>query len=405
MLIDLRGDGLNMYIFCPFIGCFCLICASFASDHSVFGKYYIVNKELSSLGQIFAVIPYLILKKIHSSKRASKDGQEYNKMEDQNDNIKIKPTILLGFLDFLYSFVFYFGDEIFGNKLQIYVLSSFVLFLMIFQKLILENRIYRHQIVAFLVFFVLDFVYIIIVILDKKLNYDIKQIIIIIFGNILLTLEIVYEKKIMKDSMIFLYKLCILVGVFSFCFTLITSITTTIIESNIDIADKNKIYSFNYKYYLEDVSGHVLLEIIAIVVYILFNCIQSIVQFIIIKHLSPNHILITYILFAIYHSILIKIQNIEISTLTTIFSFVLYILLFFVTFVFLEFIQLNFCGINKDITFKIGLRHDVNKYMQSFSEDEDKDENNEENENCQTIELNERNESATSSEIDTYNDE
>ena len=40
-------------------------------------------------------------------------------------------------------------------------------------------------------------------------------------------------------------------------------------------------------------------------------------------------------------------------------------------FIFLEIIQLNFCGINKDTNFKIGLRTEVDKYMKSFSSIDD----------------------------------
>ena len=123
-------------------------------------------------------------------------------------------------------------------------------------------------------------------------------------------------------------------------------------------------------------------------------------------------------MFAIYNSILIKIQKIEITQLTSIFSFVIYIIFFFVLFIFIEIIQLNFCGINKDITFKIGLRNDVDRYMQSFSSNEDeyknindKDKvnnntylNNEEKEEKKSTEMKERNMSIDSSDLESFED-
>ena len=102
------------------------------------------------------------------------------------------------------------------------------------------------------------------------------------------------------------------------------------------------------------------------------------------------------------------IQDIEITRLTLICTFILYIILFFALFIFLEIIQLNFCGINKDITFKIGLQSDVNRYMQTFNMKEDDLENNDnsnENEESKSIEMNERNISDKSSGLYSYNDE
>ena len=56
----------------------------------------------------------------------------------------------------------------------------------------------------------------------------------------------------------------------------------------------------------------------------------------------------------IYSSITLKIQNVQVNQLTFILSIIFSIISFFVQFIFLEIIQLNFCGINKDITFKLG---------------------------------------------------
>ena len=129
-------------------------------------------------------------------------------------------------------------------------------------------------------------------------------------------------------------------------------------------------------------------------------------QLLTIKYLTQSHVLITYIMLAIYYSILTKFQEIETTSLTLIFSFVFYIVGFFVLFIFLEIILLNFCGINKDITFKIGLQSDVNKYMQSFSADEDDIEVEKTGDKGEKLnEMKERNISATSSELESYENE
>ena len=105
-------------------------------------------------------------------------------------------------------------------------MSSNVLFLNMLQKFILETHIYRHHIASLIIFFVFDFAYVIIVLFDDKLNYDIKGIIFILLSNFFFSLEITYEKKLLNENNFSLYIICILVGVFSFCFNLIIYVYT-----------------------------------------------------------------------------------------------------------------------------------------------------------------------------------
>jgi len=421
MLIDLRTKGLNIYFLCPFIGSFCLIGAFFTSSKSIFGKYSISQNILVSISQIFAIIPYLIIKKmqknsvnnisnITGNKELYLNELEYQNIEEEKNIIKIWPTIILGFIYFLHSFLGYLGNDLFENKIVFYFLSSNVLFLNILQKFLLKIKVYRHQIASFIIFFFFDFIYVIIVLLDKKLNYDIKEIIFIFLSNFFFSLEITYEKKVLNQKNFNLYIICILMGVFSFGFYLISTIITTIINSKIDIEDKDKykVYLFNYKNYFKEIDDQIIFEVFKIFIFIILSCIFNVLQFLTIKNLSANHVLITYSMLSIYNSILMDIQDIEISRLTLTCTFILYIILFFALFIFLEIIQLNFCGINKDITFKIGLQSDVNRYMQTFNtkvDDLEKNDNSNENEESKSIEMNESNLSDTNSGLYSYNDE
>ena len=421
MLIDLRTKGLNIYFLCPFIGSFCLIGAFFTSSKSIFGKYSISQNILVSISQIFAIIPYLIIKKmqknsvnnisnITGNKELYLNELEYQNIEEEKNIIKIWPTIILGFIYFLHSFLGYLGNDLFENKIVFYFLSSNVLFLNILQKFLLKIKVYRHQIASFIIFFFFDFIYVIIVLLDKKLNYDIKEIIFIFLSNFFFSLEITYEKKVLNQKNFNLYIICILMGVFSFGFYLISTIITTIINSKIDIEDKDKykVYLFNYKNYFKEIDDQIIFEVFKIFIFIILSCIFNVLQFLTIKNLSANHVLITYSMLSIYNSILMDIQDIEISRLTLTCTFILYIILFFALFIFLEIIQLNFCGINKDITFKIGLQSDVNRYMQTFNtkvDDVENNDNSNEIEKSKSIEMNESNISDTNSGLYSYNDE
>ena len=386
MLIDLRTDGLNIYFLCPFIGCFCLIGASFSSGQSKFGKYPFLENILVSVSQIFAIVPYLISVKIKKESYMNTQKSNENKAKDKNalinddvdpeqSRIRIFDAVILGFSDFFHAILLYFGNDIFNNKFKFFFMSSNILFLTILQKYLLKNRIFRHQVASFIIFFGLDIIYLIIIFIDGLLKFNGFILIFIFVSNLFLSFEITYEKKILKNQYISFYRLCLFIGICSLIFNLIASIITTIVEFCLDNDDKYKIYLFNYKYYLEDVDDHVLVEIILIFVFVILNAVYNILQILTIKYLSPNHVLITHVMLAIYYSILIKFQEIETTTFTFIFSIVFQIICFFALFIFLEIIQLNFCGINKDSMLKRGLRTDVDKYMQSFSSNGDENDN------------------------------
>jgi hypothetical protein len=412
MLIDLRTEGLNIYFLCPFIGCFCLIGASFSSNQSKFGKYPFLQHILISISEILAVIPYLISNKI---KKKSLNNQlndkvdnlneksdiALNEIEEEKNKIKILDTVLLGFLIFLESFILNIGYDLFNNKFRYSFMTIYILFLIILQKYILDNKIYRYQMASFLLFLVFDSIYLAIIFIDKSLKYNALMLIFIFISNLIVSFVITYEKKILKNQFISVYKLCIFLGIFSLIFNIIASVITSIVSINVNVDGRDKIYLFNYKYYIEDVDDHVLKEIILIFVFVILNGVNNILQLLTIKYLSQNHVLITYIMLAIYYSILIKFQEIEIKTLTFAISIVFYLICFFILFIYLEIIQLNFWGISKDITIKKGFRSDVDKYMQSFSSDGEEDAD-KELIHVKNEETNDKTISLHKSELDSY---
>lgn len=411
MLIDIRTEVLNLYFLCPFIGCFCLIGSSLVSNNSIFGNYPFLKIILNAISKIFSFIPYLIYKKIKANSqekkiinKSSDDKLIFEKIETEKNNAKIWTYIFLGFIDFLYTFILYLGRDLFSNtKFKLYFMSSNILFLIIFQRCVLKGKIYRYQIASLIIFFILDAVYIIIVILDKILMYNMIEIIFICASNCLFMLELTCIKNMLNRNSTLLFRICILVGIFSLCFNLIATTITSLIEHYVDVKDKNKLYLFSYKYYLKAVGNNIVKEIILIFVFVVLNCIYNILQFLAIKYLSSNHVLITYIMLAIYSSIIMKIQNVEMTLLTFIFSIILYIIFFFVLFIFLDIIQLNFCGISKEMTNKLEFKSDVDKYMQSFSSIDDNEINNEISTNINSTEMDEKSNSVDSSDLDSNN--
>ena len=375
MLIDLRTEGLNIYFLCPFLCSFCLIGANFCSGQSVFGKYAGLRNILFSISQIIAIIPYFISMKIQRNKSYT-DSQGINEqiLQINNDNLeeysdfKIYQGVLLGFVNFLDYFVVYIGIDLFGIEYDLYLISTIILFLSFLQKYFFGKRIFRHQIAAMIIFFVFDIAFVIIIAFDNLLNYKLWHLFFIVISNLFFSFEMIYEKKILNNPEVSFYKLCFYLGIFSFTFNLIASIITNIIEYNIKTEDKYKIYLFNYKYYYEEVDDHVLVEIILIFVFVILNGVYNILQLLTIKYLSPNHVLITDIMLAIYESILTTFTDVETNNTTLIFSFILVIINFFALFIYLGIIQLNFWGLNVDVSFKKGVKSDVKRYMESFSE-------------------------------------
>ena len=375
MLVDLRTEGLNIYFLCPFLCSFCLIGANFCSGQSVFGKYAGLRNILFSISQIIAIIPYFISMKIQRNKSYS-DSQGINEqiLQINNDNLeeysdfKIYQGVLLGFVNFLDYFVVYIGIDLFGIEYDLYLISTIILFLSFLQKYFFGKKIFRHQIAAMIIFFVFDIAFVIIIAFDNLLNYKLWHLFFIVISNLFFSFEMIYEKKILNNPEVSFYKLCFYLGIFSFTFNLIASIITNIIEYNIKTEDKYKIYLFNYKYYYEEVDDHVLVEIILIFVFVILNGVYNILQLLTIKYLSPNHVLITDIMLAIYESILTTFTDVETNNTTLIFSFILVIINFFALFIYLGIIQLNFWGLNVDVSFKKGVKSDVKRYMESFSE-------------------------------------
>ena len=108
MLIDLRTEGLNIYFLCPFLGCFCLIAASFSSGQSVFGKYNTLENILVSFSEILAIIPYLISVKINNEsfmntqKSIEEKKELYNiNLDGENNRIRISQGLIIGSANFL----------------------------------------------------------------------------------------------------------------------------------------------------------------------------------------------------------------------------------------------------------------------------------------------------------------
>lgn len=390
MLIYFDSEGINIYFLFPFLCFFCAVGASFISSFSCFAKFPSLQNLVVSFGEMLAIIPYLLSLKIDrdtfqgNSKRNSINSSpsqtskslldkyqlEYNDYEEELSHVEFYHIILLGFLDFLQSFCTYFGNELFDNKYQLYLWSTYILFLCIFNKLLLHTRLYRHHIVSFIIFFILDILHTIIIILDKDIDYKKLQLIFLFISNLCFSFEIVFVKRLIEKSFISIFKLCFFLGLSTTFFNLTTSIITTIISyTKYNNNNKKSKVLFSYKDYFNDMGNYsIFIEILLILVFMILNGLYNIFQFVAIKYLSPNHVLITQLILALYYSIILQFSPNNINTITLIFSIIFHIICFITQLIFLEIIQLNFCGFNKDTKLHIGIRSDIDKINQNKEE-------------------------------------
>ena len=390
MLIYFDSEGINIYFLFPFLCFFCAVGASFISSFSCFAKFPSLQNLVVSFGEMLAIIPYLLSLKIDrdtfqgNSKRNSINSSpsqtskslldkyqlEYNDYEEELSHVEFYHIILLGFLDFLQSFCTYFGNELFDNKYQLYLWSTYILFLCIFNKLLLHTRLYRHHIVSFIIFFILDILHTIIIILDKDIDYKKLQLIFLFISNLCFSFEIVFVKRLIEKSFISIFKLCFFLGLSTTFFNLTTSIITTFISyTKYNNNNKKPKVLFSYKDYFNDMENYsIFIEILLILVFMILNGLYNIFQFVAIKYLSPNHVLITQLILALYYSIILQFSPNNINTITLIFSIIFHIICFITQLIFLEIIQLNFCVFNKDTKLHIGIRSDIDKINQNKEE-------------------------------------
>jgi hypothetical protein len=122
---------------------------------------------------------------------------------------------------------------------------------------------------------------------------------------------------------------------------------------------------FSYKDYFNEMKNYsIFIEIFLILVFMILNGLYNIFQFVTIKFLSPNHVLITQLILALYYTIILQFTDNSINNITLIFSIIFHIICFITQLIFLEIIQLNFCGINKDTKLHIRIRSDIDKVYQ-----------------------------------------
>ena len=378
MCINFNTEGINIYFLCPFACFFFLVLSSYASNESEFNKNPFVQNIIVSFGEMLSIIPHIISiiidnkiykKNTQSIEKSAKSNRkklgfeyEYNNSEDDIPKITVYQMLYLGFIDCLQSLCFFYGN--YYTQYQFYFWSSHIFFLCLFTKCLLFKRLYIHHIISFVIFFILDISHIIIVIMDSN-NYLFENIIFVflLISNICLSFELVYERRLMDYNYVSIYKLCFLLGIFTFFINLIVSLIMTIISHHLT---NKPDFIFDYSDYFDSISGKVGKEIIKIIIYMFLIGLYNIFQFLTIKHLTPNHALITQIMLAFYCSV-INIFYIKIDYRTYLLTIACHSMCILVLLFFLEIIELKCCGIDQETAHNIIKRSELDYKMRTFT--------------------------------------
>jgi hypothetical protein len=383
MCIRFNAEGINYYYLCPFLGFFCLVGASYAAGLSNFAKNPFIQNMIVSLGEMLAIIPYLLSVEIDKStykKTSGKDNSnsskktlgiklEYNDQEKIIREISFYNLLVLGFIDFLQSFCFFYSG--YFSDYPLYFWSSNIFFLCFFTKHLLSSKIYRHHLFSLAIFFCLDVINIIFVLLDEKIKCQKIIFIFLLISSVCFSFELVFEKKLMDVHFFSIYKLCFIIGITTFFFNLIVTIIMTILSNHLE---KKSEYIFNFLDYFNKMSENIYMEITMILIYMLLTGFHNIFQFLTIKHLSPSHTLITQIMLSFFCSIMNMLFT-EMKTITCFISLVFHSICIIVLLIFLEVIELKFCGIDKDTKHNINKRAELERYMQNANVNESVNDN------------------------------
>ena len=300
----------------------------------------------ASLGLCLSFIPYLIFKKNYDylkQRRVSEDEKLiYNDSDDliyEKRENKHYPLLIFSFCDFFQKFLSF----IYHGLDNFWVFDT--LFIMIFSYFILKMKLYTHHFISLILILIFGIVIIVIYNLDEERNWELFfQILNTFIVEILFSLEIVVAKYAIEFKYCSPYEICLFCGIlsliiFSFLLIIFTFIPMSEIKYIKKVEYEGKMYVDNLIYYFSNLS---LIEVI----YFILSMVQrfgfNIFCLLTTKYCTPSHIVIILILGEIYFGVPTEPLWKEIV------EYIIYAFLVFDMLIFLEIIELNCLGIQKN---------------------------------------------------------
>lgn len=268
---------------------------------------------------------------------------------EKNDTIKKKiiswkEKLLWIFLVSIIDYIAYLFSSIYwlDNGNYVDTLQTNIIFMSIFAYLILKLKLHKHHYLCISVIIIRSIAYTIIFNVYKKdpsKKNDIVPYIVSFVTEIVFSLTYVMSKYFMLIKYIHPFEIMFFEGIFELFF----SIMTLIISSRIGKLDNISHFLEKFKY----------MEVFILISWIIVNFIYHAILFKVIDIFSPFYIHIS-ILISEFLSFFFKLDGLSIGQL--IFYIISFIVCPFMILVFLEIIELNFCGLSEMTAKNIELR-------------------------------------------------
>ena len=244
---------------------------------------------------------------------------------------------IIDYIAYLFSSIYWLDNENYVDTLQ-----TNIIFMSIFAYLILKLKLHKHHYLCISVIIIRSIAYTIIFNVYKKdpsKKNDIVPYIVSFVTEIVFSLTYVMSKYFMLIKYIHPFEIMFFEGIFELFF----SIMTLIISSRIGKLDNISHFLDKFKY----------MEVFRLISWIIVNFIYHAILFKVIDIFSPFYIHIS-ILISEFLSFFFKLDGLSIGQL--IFYIISFIVCPFMILVFLEIIELNFCGLSEMTAKNIELR-------------------------------------------------
>lgn len=325
------GD-VNKFLFFPFIAGFLKLFLDFFLEYvdKEFAKHSLINIFNESLGIFLAVIPFLI-DKITNHNFEFKFGKKHYLI------------ILCSFLYFIHKYFLVCITHFDMNNLWLID----IIFLSLFSYLILDQKIYKHQIASFIVLMVCSIVFFYFYFRTQEMIF--VEFLIMVFSELVFSVAHALIKYIFDNfDDCSVWEICTYEG-FLCC---LIYLLLLIICSNCEIEEGSKVLQvFNHinydgKIYLDtfgyfkEMGGF---EVGMFLIRMIIRACYYLSLLFTLKYLTPSHIVIVLLSDEIYISLQEDATGDVAYIITTI---ILYPIIYFSIFVFTEIIELNFFGLS-----------------------------------------------------------
>ena len=236
--------------------------------------------------------------------------------------------------------------------------SFLVLTIFIISKFFFDSNFYKHQYLSIILIIMLEIISYVFTILHKPNNIDYVQIVfeffIYFFFYVSISTAFGFIKIAIDKCYFSPYKICYSVGIVNGTIILIiyfiVSMSNCVDNVDIRIDDKLCTKEYNNKNYFDNIFGffkdYPLIDIIIFISYFIHNAVSFILFNITIQKYTMCHTILIYQIITILNN-LYSLRHF--GTLYQIILIIIFILKLIASLIFLEIIELNFCGLSKNV--------------------------------------------------------